>query len=232
MRAAFAMIFVVLLGGVRLTAPTRQMHRPAGVVAPRVTAPVTPSRAVPATPARTVTRPPRSSSRLSRPPEPSSPPDATSPAPLPAIISIPATATHDAPLIATSVFHLSPVPPLPPPPRSIASGVRAHARGDFTAGERPSSLIPLYASFATLQALDYHSTRRALENGSGREANPLMREIVKSPPAFIAVKAAATASVIVVGEKMWKKNRLGAVLFVAGANVALGVVVAKNYAGK
>src|SRR3954454_10364471 len=63
---------------------------------------------------------------------------------------------------------------------------------------RPAALVPLYASFATLQALDYHSTRSALADGSVREANPLMRSIVNSPPAFIAVKAAATAGVIVV----------------------------------
>jgi hypothetical protein len=94
---------------------------------------------------------------------------------------------------------------------------------------RPAPLVPLYASFAALQGLDYASTRSALENG-GQEANPLMRSIVKNRPAFIAMKAAATAGVIVAGEKMWKKNRLGAVLFVAGANAAMAIVVGRNYA--
>lgn len=95
---------------------------------------------------------------------------------------------------------------------------------------RPTLLVPLYASFATLQALDYHSTRRALADGSASEANPLMRSIVKNPPAFIAVKAAATAGVILAGEKMWKKNRVGAVLFVAGTTAATAIVVSRNYA--
>jgi hypothetical protein len=81
-----------------------------------------------------------------------------------------------------------------------------------------------------LQALDYHSTRRALADGSAREANPLMRSIVNNPPAFIAVKAAATAGVIVLGERMWKKSRVGAVLFVAGTTAAMAVVVGRNYA--
>jgi hypothetical protein len=94
---------------------------------------------------------------------------------------------------------------------------------------RPSALIPLYASFATLQALDYASTTRALESGRGTEANPVMRSIVKSPPAFIAVKAAATAGVIVAGEKMWRKNRVAAVIFVAAANGAVAAIVARNY---
>ena len=95
---------------------------------------------------------------------------------------------------------------------------------------RPAALVPLYAGFATLQALDYASTMRALANGAGAEANPMMRSIVKNPPAFIALKAAATAGVIVVGEKMWKKNRVGAVLFVAGANAAMAIAGGRNYA--
>jgi Domain of unknown function (DUF5658) len=97
---------------------------------------------------------------------------------------------------------------------------------------RPSALIPLYASFATLQALDYASTTRALESGRGTEANPVMRSIVKSPPAFIAVKAAATAGVIVAGEMMWKKNRVAAVIFVAAANGAVAAIVARNYSAR
>lgn len=94
---------------------------------------------------------------------------------------------------------------------------------------RPRALLPLYATFTTLQALDYASTTRAMSSGAGREANPVMRSIVENRAAFIAVKAAAAAGVIVVGEKLWKKNRVGAVLFVAGANAAVGVAVARNY---
>jgi len=89
--------------------------------------------------------------------------------------------------------------------------------------------VPLYAGFATLQALDYASTTRALASGGAHEANPMMRSIVNSPPAFIAVKAAATAGVIVAGERMWKKNRVAAVIFVAAMNGAMTAVVARNY---
>src|SRR5438552_19114659 len=38
---------------------------------------------------------------------------------------------------------------------------------------RPPALIPLYASFIALEALDVHSTSRALSNGAV-EANPAM----------------------------------------------------------
>ncbi|MEN3338749.1 MAG: hypothetical protein V7647_2425, partial [Acidobacteriota bacterium] len=36
--------------------------------------------------------------------------------------------------------------------------------------KRPAVLVPMYASFAALQALDYQSTTRALRSGAGREA--------------------------------------------------------------
>jgi len=98
-----------------------------------------------------------------------------------------------------------------------------------TLRERPSVLVPLYVGFATLQGMDYHSTSRALASGAGREANPMMRTIVRNRPAFIAVKAAASAGVILVGERLWKRNRVGAVVFMVVANGAMAAVVAKNY---
>jgi DhnA family fructose-bisphosphate aldolase class Ia len=122
------------------------------------------------------------------------------------------------------------LPPRGSVPTAATSRRLPRRRGEAAEAGRPTPLVPLYASFATLQALDYHSTRRALADGSAYEANPLRRSIVKNPPAFIAVKAAPTAGVIVVGEKMWKKNRVGAVLFVAGTTAAMGVIVGRNYA--
>src|SRR5688500_6485982 len=46
----------------------------------------------------------------------------------------------------------------------------------------------LYASFATLQALDAHSTLKAIRTG-GQEANPFMKGIASQPATLIAVKA-------------------------------------------
>ena len=56
-----------------------------------------------------------------------------------------------------------------------------------------------------------------------------MRSIVNSPSAFIAVKVAATAGVILAGERIWKKSRVAAVIFVAAANGAVAAIVARNY---
>ena len=108
------------------------------------------------------------------------------------------------------------------PTTAVASAFRQKAA-------RPTALLPLYAGFATLQALDYASTTRALAGGNAREANPMIGGIVGNRAAFVAVKAAAAAGVIYAGEKMWKKNRVGAVIFVAALNGAMGAVVARNY---
>ncbi|PYR57121.1 MAG: hypothetical protein DMF85_14590 [Acidobacteria bacterium] len=94
---------------------------------------------------------------------------------------------------------------------------------------RPASLIPMYVTFGALQALDFQSTRRALANGSGREANGIMEPIAEHPAAFLAVKAGATAATIFATEKIWKKNRVGAIVFIAVANSAMAAVVAHNY---
>lgn len=96
------------------------------------------------------------------------------------------------------------------------------------AAKRPEALIPLYASLAVLQGLDVHSTRRGLSSG-GREANPLMEPVVKNGAAFIAVKAATTAGMILASERLWKKNRKAAVLLTVLTNAGLAAVVAHNY---
>ncbi len=94
--------------------------------------------------------------------------------------------------------------------------------------KRPTSLVPLYVSFAGLQALDAHSTFHGLQRG-GYEANPLMSGVAGSPAAFVAVKAGATAGTVYLTEKLWKRNRKAAVITMIGANVAYGLIASHNY---
>jgi hypothetical protein len=94
--------------------------------------------------------------------------------------------------------------------------------------ERPGGLVPLYVSLATLQVLDVHSTRRALSGGAV-EANPLMKGVAANSAGLLAVKAAGTAGVVYASEKMWKKNRVAAVIFMAATNSAMVWVVQHNY---
>jgi hypothetical protein len=93
---------------------------------------------------------------------------------------------------------------------------------------RPRAMLPLYSSYATLQVLDAHSTTRALDRGAA-EANPLMRGVAGRPGGMLAVKAAGTAGVIYAGEKLWKRNRTAAVIFMVAANSAMALVVQHNY---
>jgi len=97
------------------------------------------------------------------------------------------------------------------------------------APSRPPALVPLYVSFATLQVLDLHSTVRALDVGA-REANPILGGIVGSPAAFVATKAGVTTAVLLVTERLWKRNKAAAVLMMIGLNSAYAGIVAHNYA--
>jgi hypothetical protein len=91
--------------------------------------------------------------------------------------------------------------------------------------KRPIALSALYGTYGALQALDVMSTRRALSAGA-REGNPLMKS--GSMGAMIAVKAAAGVSTIYFTEKLWKKNRVGAVIVMAALNGASAAIVAHN----
>jgi hypothetical protein len=95
--------------------------------------------------------------------------------------------------------------------------------------KRPAILAPLWGAYAGLQALDVHSTRRAIGSGSGREANPLLGAAAQSSASLIAIKAASTAGVIYGTGKLWKKNRTLAVLTMVAINGATAAIVARNY---
>jgi hypothetical protein len=108
----------------------------------------------------------------------------------------------------------------PPQPSSdsIADAVPSR-RGVF---------VPLYVSFAALQALDVHSTMRALEAGA-TEQNPLLRGIASRPAALVALKAGVTASTILLTEKLRVRNRTGAIVLMTALNSVYAFVVARNY---
>jgi hypothetical protein len=97
------------------------------------------------------------------------------------------------------------------------------------ATSRPAALIPLYISFAGLNALDVDSTYRAL-GGNGEEANPVTASLVHSPAALIAVKAGTTAAAIVATERLRRNRPKTAMLLMIGLNSAMAAIVAHNYA--
>ncbi len=88
--------------------------------------------------------------------------------------------------------------------------------------------MALYATYGTFQALDVHSTLKALDNG-GAEGNPLVRTVAESPAGLIAVKAASTAGFVYVVERLRRKNRTAAFVLAIGVTSLQAYVVAHNY---
>jgi hypothetical protein len=98
------------------------------------------------------------------------------------------------------------------------------------ASPRPASLIPLYTTFAALQALDADSTMKAIRSGAGREANPVLRGMVGSPAGLLAVKAGTTAAIILASERLRRGHHsVAAVVMMVGVNSAFAMVAAHNY---
>ena len=131
------------------------------------------------------------------------------------------------PAVLVSGFNVpvASVPRIEPLPSSIPV---TRPSGTFDDSRRPVLLTPLYASTIVLQALDAHSTMSAIQKGA-HEANPFMQGVAKNNGAMLAVKAGVAASTIYFAEKMWKRNRVGAVAMMIALNTIDALVVVHNY---
>ena len=96
------------------------------------------------------------------------------------------------------------------------------------AERRPAALLPLYASFVTLQVLDMHSTRYALDHGAV-ERNPAVKGLTGTTVGMAAVKAAGTAGVIFFTEKLRTNNKAAAIGLMIATNSMMAWVVQHNY---
>lgn len=95
--------------------------------------------------------------------------------------------------------------------------------------QQPSTLMrSLYVSTAVMQALDVHSTLRALDNGA-IENNPLMTQVSRNKTAFIALKAGVALSTVMAARHMSKRNKVAAALTLIAINSAYAMVVNHNY---
>lgn len=93
---------------------------------------------------------------------------------------------------------------------------------------RPAPLVPLYISFAALQAVDAHSTWTAVGNGA-RESNPLVRGTLGSPAGLLLLKGGTAVGVVLLTERLWPHHRAAAVISMIAFNVGYGLVAAHNY---
>ncbi len=98
--------------------------------------------------------------------------------------------------------------------------------GEIDKPKRPALLLPLYVSAGALQVMDMVSTSRGL-NAGAYETNAAIRGGNRATT--IALKAATTGLGVVIAEKMWKKNKMGAVAAMIVTNVVSAAVVANNY---
>ena len=98
---------------------------------------------------------------------------------------------------------------------------------EMAAGRRPRVLPVLYVSLAALQAFDGYSTTAGLSRGA-REANQVMGGVAGNSAAFWVVKAGSTAASIWVAERLWKTNRVGAIVTMVAVNGVMASVAARN----
>lgn len=94
--------------------------------------------------------------------------------------------------------------------------------------DRPAPLVPLYVAFVGLQALDVHSTFSALDSGA-REANPMVRGALGNPAGLFLLKTGTAAGVVLLTEKLWRRNRAAAVITMVALNSAYATIAAHNY---
>jgi len=120
------------------------------------------------------------------------------------------------------------VPKSATPPADSSTGQSLQWAAPPEPEARPPGLLALYAGFATLQALDAHSTIEATRSGY-RESNPVVAPFTQTPAAMYAFKAATTTLTILLVEKLRKTHRKAAIGLMVAANVAYAGVVAFNY---
>jgi hypothetical protein len=93
--------------------------------------------------------------------------------------------------------------------------------------KRPQMLPVLYATYGVMQAWDIYSTTAALKAGA-TERNPVAAPIAGNPASLVALKVMSTAGTIYFAERIWKKNRVAAVIVLAAINGATAAVSLRN----
>ena len=92
---------------------------------------------------------------------------------------------------------------------------------------RPAIVPALYATLGAMQVWDVYSTRAALAAGA-REANPAAAAFAGNAGSLIGLKAASTVSTIFFAERLWKKNKVGAIAMLAAVNGATAAMSMYN----
>jgi hypothetical protein len=111
------------------------------------------------------------------------------------------------------------------------AGTRVWAADNEAASDVPShskAFAVLASTYVALNALDIYTTTTAIRSGAGVEANPVVAPAAQNPVALSALKAATTATTIVLARQLWKKHPAAAIALLVGANVGMSYVVMHN----
>ena len=86
----------------------------------------------------------------------------------------------------------------------------------------------MYALTIGMQAVDAHSTFRALDAGA-RPGNPLLGRLEERRPAFLAFKAGVAAGLIYAAHGLSTRHKLRAVVALAAINTGYALLARRNY---
>ena len=106
--------------------------------------------------------------------------------------------------------------------------VRAEEIAAPTPWAAPPLHAGLFATYATLQALDFVTTVNAVHSGRGQEINPLVGDLAKHPAAFAATKGVSTLLTLVFMHRYAKEHPKAAAITMMVFNAAYTYVVASN----
>lgn len=140
--------------------------------------------------------------------------------------------------LATPAFAADANDPQTAPPAISQASITAAANTLAASPNQPTALfvrrgrpvlLPLmYMTAVGLQGYDVYSTMTALKR-EAVELNPMMKNVVENPKAFIAMKAGVAGISIIAAEKMWRDHhRVAAVLTMVASNAVMGAVAHHN----
>lgn len=92
---------------------------------------------------------------------------------------------------------------------------------------RPAVLPVLYATLGAVNAWDMYSTSAALKAGAV-EGNPVVAPVASSTGGMLGLKLATAGTTIFFAERLWRKNRVAAIVMMAAINGATAAVAVRN----
>jgi len=93
---------------------------------------------------------------------------------------------------------------------------------------RPAALIPLYLTYGALQAADGYLTLTAIHHGAV-EQNPIVAPIAGKTSLLFGLKAATTASTLVLIERFRREHPYRAICLIGALDSGMGWVVWHNH---